>query len=88
MSTQRIRLTTESLEKIEPQAKLIRVWDDEIDGFLAQVTPKGKISFYIGYRHGGKKRWYSIPPEYRRMSAIRKEAKRCAGLTGPASVYG
>lgn len=80
-SPKRARLSFDTLKAFPPQAKRFSVWDTEIPGFMAYVTPKtertpnGGISFYVAYKIAGRRSFFSIGPEFKRMSSIRAEAK-------------
>jgi integrase len=71
----RARLSFDTLKAFKPQAKRFSVWDTEIPGFMAYITPLGGISFYVSYKIAGRRAFYSIGPEFKRMSSIRAEAK-------------
>ncbi len=46
------KITNSSVNSLAPEDK--RLNDTEISGFHARITPKGRITYYLFYRHNGK----------------------------------
>lgn len=49
-----LKLTKRAIDDFEPVAKDAFYWDDQLKGFGVKVTPKGKKSFLVQYRPGGR----------------------------------
>ncbi|WP_243450781.1 tyrosine-type recombinase/integrase [Sandarakinorhabdus glacialis] len=71
-----MKLTVRSIEGIQPAAKDVVVWDNEIAGFGLKVTPAGKRTFLLFYRtRDGQQRkpsigsWPAVRPEAARATA-------------------
>lgn len=57
------KITKRSVDALRPGAKDIKLWDTEIAGFVAKITPRGKRVFQITYwphRLPGVRRTYKI----------------------------
>ena len=50
--TKRLKITNSSIKGLDVDDR--RGNDTEISGFHARITPKGKITYYLFYRHNGK----------------------------------
>ena len=50
----RTKLTKRMIDKLEPGSKDAFYWDTDITGLALKVTPKGKKTFLIQYRLGGR----------------------------------
>lgn len=46
------QITRPVVDRLQPQAKTYIVFDTELKGFGARVTPKGHISYILEYRPG------------------------------------
>jgi len=69
------KLTKRFLESLHPQAKDVLVWDEELGGFYAKMTPAGRVGFHLVYRIGGVQRkvkigdWPALSPDTARKLA-------------------
>jgi integrase len=45
------KLTKTSVERIQPEARDIIVWDTDLSGFFVKVTPKGRRAYGVYYRN-------------------------------------
>lgn len=54
------KLTTRFVRGTLPAEKMVKYHDTEIAGFILQVSPKGKKTFYYSYRINGKRQTYKI----------------------------
>ncbi|MBL6934275.1 MAG: integrase arm-type DNA-binding domain-containing protein [Alphaproteobacteria bacterium] len=79
-----IKLTKRKIDTLKPGPKDVFYWDAEIKGFGLKVTPKGKKTFLVQYRPGGRHtptRKVFIGP-YGKVTPhkARREATRFLGL--------
>lgn len=76
----KMKLTTRSVKQILPAAHFYRVWDTSISNFFIRVSPSGRLTFALTYRHEGLAKEYTIGPvgaftaDSARAEAIRKNA--------------
>ena len=54
------KLTATKIATLPAKSTRYRVWDSEIQGFHVRVTPTGKKTFILTYRHDGFLREYTI----------------------------
>ncbi|MEQ8509271.1 MAG: site-specific integrase [Rhodospirillaceae bacterium] len=54
------RLTKRTLDSLKAKTKDYFVWDDELKGFGVRVSPKGRKTFLVQYRAGGRTRRLKI----------------------------
>jgi AcrR family transcriptional regulator len=47
-------LTKHMLDAIQPESRVVFIWDDRISGFGLKVTPKGRKVFVLQFRLGGR----------------------------------
>lgn len=57
------RITKRAVEAVEPTAKPVLLWDDQLPGFGVKVLPNGLRRYLVKYRAGGggraaAQRWY------------------------------
>ena len=78
-----IKLTKRAIDDFEPVAKDVFYWDDQLKGFGVKVTPKGKKSFLVQYRPGGRgtptRKVYLGPYGTLTLHQARTEATRILG---------
>lgn len=74
------KLTNRTLNSLQPEKKMYKVWDTQIPGFHVRVMPTGTISFAIFYRISQKGKDYTIGKlgKYTAQTA-RDEATRLMG---------
>ncbi len=48
------RITKSFIDRLKPGGKDVFVYDTELKGFGLKVTPKGKKTFFVQYRLGGR----------------------------------
>lgn len=73
------KLDREFLRTVQPKDVTFDIWDTEVRGFLARVTPRGVISFGIRYADASGKQWrLSLGMTFDRhtVSAARDAAKK------------
>jgi hypothetical protein len=56
-----IKRFLDGLAKKPPDRDLV-VWDDDLEGFGARVSPEGRISFVVQYRIGRRSRRITVGP--------------------------
>jgi integrase len=44
----------------DPNGKEIKIWDDELKGFVLRVRPNGAKMYMVFYRVGPRQRWFTI----------------------------
>lgn len=49
-SVTRRKLTKKFVEKLTPRKTAYKVWDTELKGFHVEISPNGKIAYYLFYR--------------------------------------
>lgn len=55
------KLNKRLVESTKPRQKDFLLWDDELKGFIAKITPKGKRCYFLVYRdHNRIQRWKKI----------------------------
>ncbi len=54
------KITKRLVDALQPSAERIRVWDTDIKGFHVRVSPKGKKTYALAYRHNGIAKEYTI----------------------------
>ncbi len=55
------KLNKRLVESTKPRQKDFLLWDDELKGFIAKITPKGKRCYFLVYRdHNRIQRWRKI----------------------------
>ena len=54
------KLTSRTVNALRPKGERYRVWDTEIIGFHVRVSPLGKKTYAIAYRHKGLAREFTI----------------------------
>lgn len=55
------RINKKLVDDLSPDVgREIMVWDDDVRGFGVRVRPSGIKSYVAVYRHGGRKRWFTI----------------------------
>jgi integrase len=59
------RITKRAVEAVEPTAKPVLLWDDQLPGFGVKVLPNGLRRYLVKYRAGGggraaAQRWYTL----------------------------
>ncbi|MBL6804611.1 MAG: tyrosine-type recombinase/integrase [Pseudomonadales bacterium] len=69
------KLTTTKIATLRAKSTRYRVWDSEIQGFHVRVTPTGKKTFVLTYRHEGSLKEYTIG-KYGNLTV--EEARRLA----------
>jgi integrase len=74
------KLTVSLVSGLEIKPERYEVWDSEIKGFMLRVSPTGEMSYYLAYRHNGRKRRLFIG-KHGTITATqaRKVAKKKAG---------
>src|SRR4051812_33266886 len=77
------RITKHAVDSLQPGAKDIFLWDDELRGFGLRVTAKGAKSYVFQFRMGGREspsRRYTIGKHGSPWTpqTARKEAERVA----------
>jgi integrase len=50
-----VALTDKRVRDLQPQAKIVFLWDTKLSGFAVRITPAGTKAFVVGYRIG--RRW-------------------------------
>ncbi len=80
------KLSTRTIQAIQPTGKPFEVVDIELKGFLLRVQPSGAMTYYFSYRNGqGKRKRYrignsdSLSPAQARDQAILLSARVVAG---------
>jgi len=80
------KLSTRTIQAIQPTGKPCEVVDIELKGFLLRVQPSGAMTYYFSYRNGkGKRKRYrignsdSLGPAQARDQAILLSARVVAG---------
>ena len=56
----RVKITKRSIDAITPKATDAFFWDSELKGFGLRVSPRGKKTFVVQYRAGGRSRRLSL----------------------------
>ena len=78
------KLTKRLIDDLQPGLKDAFYWDTDITGLALKVTPKGKKTFLVQYRPGGRKsptrKVFIGPYSTVTLHKARKEAKRILGL--------
>jgi hypothetical protein len=46
------KITNSSINALKPED--IRLNDTEISGFHARISPKGRVTYFLYYRHNGR----------------------------------
>ncbi|MBT7355388.1 MAG: DUF4102 domain-containing protein, partial [Rhodospirillaceae bacterium] len=80
----KIKLTKRAIDELQPMDKDQFYWDTGITGLAVKVTPKGKKTFLVQYRPGGR----GTPTRKMRIGPFgdvtlhkaQKEARRILGL--------
>lgn len=51
-----MKLTKARIDALRPDSRERLIWDDELKGFGLRISPKGRKSFFVQYRAGGRTR--------------------------------
>ena len=74
------KFTKGFLERLEPELKERLVWDKALIGFGVRVSPKGRKSFFVQYRHGSRSNRMTLGTFGNlTVEEARKKAKRILG---------
>ena len=80
----RIKLTKSAIDNLEPMEKDQFYWDTDITGLALKVTPKGKKTFVVQYRPGGRgtptRKMFVGPYGDVTLHKAKSEARRILGL--------
>ena len=80
----KIKLTKRIIDELQPMEKDQFYWDTGITGLAVKVTPKGKKTFLVQYRPGGRgtptRKMYIGPYGEVTLHKAKTEAKRILGL--------
>ena len=80
----KIKLSKRVIEELEPMEKDQFYWDTGITGLALKVTPKGKKTFLVQYRPGGRgtptRKMFIGPFDEVTFHKAQTEAKRILGL--------
>ncbi len=80
----KIKLTKRDIDNLEPADKDQFYWDTGITGLAVKVTPKGKKTFLVQYRPGGRgtptRKMFIGPYGDVTLHKAQTEAKRILGL--------
>ena len=83
------RLTKRLVDSAQPDVagRDVRIWDDDLKGFVLRIRPGGSKSYQVFYRHGGAQRWSTIgkhgspwTPETARVRAAQLLREAVAGV--------
>jgi hypothetical protein len=55
-----LNLTAKGLMALAPQKNRVDYWDESLAGFGVRVTPDGRKTFCVMYRHAGRKRRHTL----------------------------
>jgi integrase len=55
-----LNLTARGLKALAPQNNRLDYWDESLPGFGVRVTPDGRKTFCVMYRHAGRKRRHTL----------------------------
>ena len=79
--TMKAKLTADLIKTLKPEAKLYKVRDTEISGFLVRVAPSGSVTFYLDYRTlDGRRKDYRIGrADKTTITVARRQARAVAG---------
>ena len=86
-----LNLTAKGLTGLAPQKDRVDYWDESLTGFVVRVTPDGRKTFCVMYRHAGRKRRHTLgthpPLSLADARDLAREALRDVALgNDPASV--
>ncbi|MEQ8299376.1 MAG: tyrosine-type recombinase/integrase [Hyphomonas sp.] len=56
------KITKRSIDATRPKAKETFVWDSELRGFGVRISPRGRRTFILQYRQGGRTRRMTLGP--------------------------
>ena len=74
------KLTKREVEKVEPGARDVVVWDDELHGFGLRVRISGSRSYFVQYRNAaGRSRWLTLG-QHGRITAEQARKKAAKAL--------
>lgn len=62
------KISKRSIDALRAGNKIVFLWDTDLKGFGAKITPAGAISYVLQFRMGGARGKY--PPLYNRRTRL------------------